>query len=283
MENPYVTLAQKYAKLFAEGRTFPCGGFEKLPMPPADGPTVLWFAPHPDDECISGGWALRLRKEGCNVIDVAVTLGSNKARQLGREAELKTACEYMNFGLEVSVPGVGLEHVTKKEREANPEEWQKKVDVIKGIIEKYQPAIIGVPHAGDWNGTHIGTHYVVEDAVRQLNYKCTFVETEFWGAMDKPNLMCELQPEDVGALMTGISFHIGEVSRNPYHLSLPGWMIDNVRRGGEIVGGQGGAVPDFTFAAIYYATKFENGEFKPFYEKGKMLSSEESLKDLLLK
>lgn len=46
-------------------------------------------------------------------------------------------------------------------------------------------------------------------------------------------------------------------------------MIDNVRRGGEIVGGQGGAVPDFTFAAIYYATKFENGEFKPFYEKGK--------------
>ena len=283
MENPYITLAQKYAALFAEGRTFPCGGIEKLNLPLVSGPTVLWFAPHPDDECIQGGWALRLRKEGCNVIDVAVTLGSNKARQLGREAELKNACEYMNFGFHVSVPGVGLEHVTKKEREANPEEWQKKVAVVKDIITKYNPAIIGVPHKGDWNGTHIGTHYVVEDAVRELNYQGVFLETEFWGAMDKPNLMCELQPEEVAALMTGISFHVGEVSRNPYHLSLPGWMIDNVRRGGEIVGGQGGDVPDFTFAAIYNVSRLVNGEFVPLFEKGVMLPSEKSLKELLLK
>jgi LmbE family N-acetylglucosaminyl deacetylase len=37
----------------------------------------LIFSPHPDDECIIGGLALRLLREAkWNVINVAVTLGS---------------------------------------------------------------------------------------------------------------------------------------------------------------------------------------------------------------
>ena len=51
--------------------------------------------------------------------------------------------------------------------------------------------------------------------------------------------------------MTALSFHVGEVKRNPYHLLLPAWMQDNVRRGGELVGGQGGAAPDFSFCTLY--------------------------------
>ena len=52
-------------------------------------------------------------------------------------------------------------------------------------------------------------------------------------------------------MMAALSFHVGEVQRNPYHLLVPAWMQDNVRRGGELVGGQGGAAPDFTFATLY--------------------------------
>ena len=48
---------------------------------------ALIFAPHPDDEAMSGGLALRLMREcGFEVKDVAVTLGSNKARRPGRRA-----------------------------------------------------------------------------------------------------------------------------------------------------------------------------------------------------
>jgi len=33
------------------------------------------------------------------------------------------------------------------------------------------------------------------------------------------------------------------VRRNPYHARLPAWMMDNVRRGAELAGGQR-AAPD---------------------------------------
>jgi LmbE family N-acetylglucosaminyl deacetylase len=54
----------------------------------------LIFSPHPDDECIIGGLALRLMREaGMRVVNVAVTQGSNKARQAGRLEELRAACD----------------------------------------------------------------------------------------------------------------------------------------------------------------------------------------------
>ena len=53
--------------------------------------------------------------------------------------------------------------------------------------------------------------------------------------------MVESSAADVADLMAALSLHVGEVARNPYHLRLPAWMIDNVRRGAELVGGQGGA------------------------------------------
>jgi len=65
----------------------------------------------------------------------------------------------------------------------------------------------------------------------------------------------------VADLVAAISFHVKEVERNPYHLTLPAWMQDNVRRGGELVGGQGGAVPDFTFAVLYRLRRWGKGAF----------------------
>ena len=41
-----------------------------------------------------------------------------------------------------------------------------------------------------------------------------------------------------------------EVRRNPYHLRMPAWMMDNVRRGAELVGGQGSPAPDFCFCDL---------------------------------
>ena len=77
--------------------------------------------------------------------------------------------------------------------------------------------------------------------------RCAVVETEFWGAMPDPNLMVQSTTADVADLVAALTFHAGEVARNPYHVLLPAWMSDNVRRGGELIGGFGGAVPDFNF------------------------------------
>ena len=145
--------------------------------------------------------------------------------------------------------------------------------MIKDIIEQHQPKVLLFPHDRDWNSTHIGTHYLVMDALKQMpaSYTCYLVETEFWGAMTDPNLMVEMSAEDLGDMMAATSFHVGEVNRNPYHLLLAPWMMDNVRRGGEVVGGQGGAVPDYTFAVLYRLRKWSQGQATKLFEGGKQV------------
>ncbi len=281
---PYHELVSDYAHLLRKGRSFPLGQFEPVPrVTVAPGaPKALFFAPHPDDECISGGLALRLMREvGMNVLNVAVTLGSNKERQAGRLQELKNACNYMGFGLITTGP-TGLEKINPKSREKDQTHWAASVQVILNILTEHRPKVVLCPHDQDWNSTHIGTHYLVTDALRQMpaSYECCLVETEFWGAMVDPNVMVEMSNDDLATLIAATTFHLGEVGRNPYHLLLPPWMMDNVRRGSEIVGGQGGAAPDFAFAAIYRLRRWSRGQAVRFFEGGKFVSSSENLRGL---
>ena len=270
---PYHQLVAEYSRLLKEGRTYPLGNFPPAPRPAIapNAPKALFFSPHPDDECISGGLALRLMRQArMQVANVAVTLGSKKERQAGRFQELEAACHYLGFDL-ISTGPNGLERISAKTRQQDSSHWEACVNVIKTILQKHQPKVILCPHDRDWNSTHIGTHWLVTDALRQMptGFECYLVETEFWGAMDDPNLMVEISAEDLADMMVATTFHVGEVKRNPYHLLLPPWMMDNVRRGGEVAGGQGGAAPDFAFAALYRLRRWRNGKAERFFEGGK--------------
>ncbi len=281
MSTPYHKLVSEYARLLREGKAFPLGQFEPAPRPKiaAGAPKVLFFAPHPDDECITGGIALRLMRQAhMEVLNVAVTLGSKKDRQPGRLTELRDACNYLGFGLITTAPK-GLEKVNPKTREQDPARWSASVKVIRGILEQQHPKVVICPHDHDWNSTHIGTHFLVLDALKQMpaDFECYLVESEFWGAMTDPNLTVEVSGEDLGDMIAATTFHVGEVARNPYHLLLPPWMMDNVRRGGEIVGGQGGAAPDFPFAAIYRLRKWSKGQPSRFFEGGKFVACTENI------
>jgi len=272
---PYHQLVSDYVRLLKAGRSLPLGTFDPAPRPdlPANAPKALFFSPHPDDECIVGGIAFRLlRQARMNLLNVAVTLGSRKDRQAARFKELQDACKYVGFGLVPTAPN-GLERINPKTREQDPAHWSACVKVIRDIIATHQPRVILCPHERDWNSTHIGTHFLVTDALRQMpaGFECFLVETEFWGAMTDPNLMVELSAQDLGDMITATTFHVGEVNRNPYHLLLPAWAMDNVRRGAEVVGGQGGAAPDFTFAALYRLRKWSHGRAQRFFEGGKLV------------
>ena len=281
---PYHQLVSDYARLLKQGRSYPLGTFEPARRPeiPPNAPKALFFAPHPDDECIVGGMALRLMRQArMNLINVAVTLGSKKERQQERLRELRNACEYLGFTLVPTAPN-GLEKISPKTREQDPKYWAACVKFIKDIIEKQQPKVVLCPHDADWNGTHIGTHYLVMDALKQMpaSFTCYVVETEFWGAMTDPNLMVEMSAEDLADMMAATTFHVGEVGRNPYHLLLPPWMMDNVRRGAEVVGGQGGAAPDYMFAVLYRLRKWSQGQAARFFEGGRLVPLSMNVADL---
>lgn len=282
--NPYADFVTAYARYAKEGRSYPLGTFPELPRPEVstDAPRVLIFSPHPDDEVIIGGLALRLLREShWKVINVAVTQGSNPARQAGRLEELQHCCRYIGFGLVQTAPN-GLEKINPKTRAQNPAHWTECVATIAKILEQHRPRAILFPHDLDWNSTHVGTHHLVTDALKVLpaDFSCYTVETEFWGQNPAPNLMVELSAQHITDLVTALTFHVGEINRNPYHLTLPAWMIDNVRRGAELVGGQGGVSPDFTFATLYRLRKWTGGALESFYAGGRNLACGESPESL---
>lgn len=251
--NPYLKFVQEIEAGIAAARNLEVSG--KVNEIVESESKVLLFSPHPDDECITGLLPLRLMKElGKQIINVPVTYGSDVDRQAGRSKELTDACGYL--GWEIFRPKNDFTSLD--------------VEDVVHVLSELAPEVIFMPHAADWNSRHIATHHLVVKALEAMpeDFSCTVVETEFWGAMDDPNLMVEGDADAVAELVAATALHVEEVKRNPYHLLLPAWMQDNVRRGGELVGGQGGAVPEFGFATLYRVRKWENGGFVQWLKKG---------------
>jgi LmbE family N-acetylglucosaminyl deacetylase len=267
--NPYLKFVEQIENSFVAARKLPPGEIKssaRTSLPP-DARKVLLFSPHPDDECITGLLPLRLMREaGMRIVNVPVTFGSSKERQSGRAEELKNACKFLGWD---SLPRSGFRCLEKGD--------------VTEILKAEQPSVIFMPHSNDWNSRHIATHFLVMDALAEMpdSFSCMVIETEFWGAMDDPNLMIEGDAQTVADLVAATSFHVEEVKRNPYHLSLPAWMQDNVRRGGELVGGQGCAVPQFTFAALYRLSRWVDGALCRCTGQGRMLSMKDNLREIL--
>lgn len=275
MSQPYTHFIETFVRLQDEARTLPLGDLPPVPAPRVmdNAPRVLVFAPHPDDESITGALPLRLRRElSYRVCVVAVTQGSRVDRQEERLQEMYGACHFLGFEV-ITTRQNGLASVNPKTRAENPDGWASSVETIAQIISYHRPSIIFLPHDQDWNSTHVGTHHLVVDALKTLgpSFRCRIVETEFWRAMADPNLMIQSTPDEVGDLVAAISFHKGEVGRNPYHLTLPSWMADNVRRGGEIVGGQGEATPAWHFATLYRVRDWARGGWEPCLKAGRII------------
>src|SRR5262249_16237385 len=151
----YHHYVSEYARLLKEGRDYPLGKFptpSQAPLP-ADAPKALFFAPHPDDESIIGGLALRLlRGGGYRGFNVAVTQGSKKERQAERFKELEGACNYLGFEL-IGIEPHGLERVNVTARAEDAGYWSKSVKIIADILMEHEPRVLLFPHEHDWNST----------------------------------------------------------------------------------------------------------------------------------
>jgi len=279
MTHPYLDFVRRLSALMDEGWRLPTGGLPSARPTPGEGPEVLMFAPHPDDESIVGALPLRLLREQHHRISVVpLTLGRLPERRSARLRELQGACDFLGFGLVPDLTGrLGVVH--PHVRETEPARWREAVHLVAALVEDRSPRMVVFPHARDQNTTHQGTHRLVLDALQSLTpaFDCLVVETEFWAPMAAPNLMVESSQEDVADLMAAVSFHGGEVQRNPYHLRLPAWMSDNVRRGGELLGGQGGAVPEFRYATLYRLQRWHRGCFEPHLHAGCIVPAKEDL------
>jgi len=265
--NPWLPYVNAFSATVRRGRKIPLPKLQPPPKLRPDAPRVLIFSPHPDDEVIIGSLPLRLMKQrGYRVVNVAVTLGSKASRRDARLEELRHACAFAGFDLEVPNPRI-MQRIHTSERDQQPIRWSEKVDLISELLLRLKPVAILYPHKDDWNRTHVGTHWLIRDVLATVGDKIELdlFETEFWGQMHEPNLLVEVPSTILATQLGALALHRGEVERNPYHLILPAWMMDNVRRGAELVGGQGGESPGFLFGVLYRWRLWKKGQIEETY------------------
>ena len=263
---------RKTLKTLDFGRSIPVGPSAKPLIAPSlasssvEGATVLVASPHPDDEALIGALPLRLRLEsGVRVVNCALTLGRDLSERPRRWTEVQASCRALDF--ELIAPGEsGFNDVTLENRQGHPEQWREKVEALRRIFDQESPDAVLAPHAEDFNTIHIGTHHLVVDAIGEHLDRCRrgpilLIETEFWHEHSRPNLMIGVSSEVLAIQIMATAEHGGEVSRNPYHLSLPARMVDNVRRGSEVVGGQGAAAQPCSFAELYRVTFMKGSKY----------------------
>ncbi len=218
----------------------------------------LILSPHPDDEAIHGGLPLRLAREaGWEVVNLAVTFGSNAARRVERLRELEASCAVLGFALTRldATDRLGLDEVTPDVRRSKPAHWQSKVERLAASLEAWGPDLVLAPHAADAHPTHAGCHWLLRDAIDLLLSRSDMPPawialTEYWAPLETPNLLVGLDRHTAATMLAALAQHRGEVARNPYHLMLPAWLIDNVRRGSERVLGPGSGAPPQRFGVL---------------------------------
>lgn len=287
VNNPYLDYVKAICTATEIAGTLPLGNVSRpeRTQPVLDAKTAVFLAPHPDDESLQGAALFRLRDEGWRIIVVPVTCGSNPQRKLARLQEMQRACTYLGAVLHpIGQDSLGFDNITEKGRRENEEAWGLNTQSLARLLTQLNPSVLFFPHGYDWNGTHIGVHLLAMDALAltPTDFETHILLTDFWGEHRKPNLMLEVSPERLAEQIAAVSFHVGEVERNPYHLTLPAFMMNNVRLGAEKIGGQGGASPDFMFATLYEHQVWTGGKLRTL-PRGIFIpkSSEERLSGLL--
>lgn len=222
---------------------------------------ALILSPHPDDECLTGAFPLRLRREdNWQIVNLCVTLGSDRMRQNERKHELAKACAVLGFDCLLPKEN-GLSNIAVAARE-NDAEWPEKVETIMAVFDALRPQAIFLPHAEDGHATHIGTHFLGMDALAKMpnDFSCVVALTEYWQPQPKPNTLIGLDAQTTATLLDALACHAGEVARNGYDRRFPAYLIDNVRRSERVLG-QGQKAPAMDFGCLYSLGSWTNGKF----------------------
>lgn len=258
---------QGYAELFlgASASALPAAA----PAAPAGTPPrVVLCSPHPDDELLTGLLPLRLQQEaGTEVINLAITLGSDPARRRARLAELERACAIVGFGVRLAKAPEGFLNVSNVSRGLDPAGWQAKVEELASVLVEVRPDLLLFPHAADSHPTHVGAHFLALAAAlrysRESGADLLVAETGYWQPHPSPNLLVGATVEQVALLVTALVEHRGEMARHPYHRGLPSRMMETASRCGELVRGDGASPADMVFGEAYRLAAIRQGAMVP--------------------
>ncbi len=105
---------------------------------------IMLFAPHPDDEILGvGGTIAKKVNQGWRVVDCIVTSGKDRAER-NREAISANKELGITETVFLDFPDLGLDKVDRATF----------TDAIRGVLERYRPVAVYLPHPGDLHTDH---------------------------------------------------------------------------------------------------------------------------------
>lgn len=153
-------------------------------------PTVVHFAPHPDDEALGAPGALfALRDAGWRVVNIACSLGRPKQRER-RLAELQEACRRARFELRID--------------EVDPAH----------VLAELEPDLVVAPHPHDRHPFHEQVGRDVLTAVAGAGSPTVVWLWSLWGESALPSLALELSAGRLDEIASVLEAHVSEYERN---------------------------------------------------------------------
>jgi LmbE family N-acetylglucosaminyl deacetylase len=202
-------------------------------------PTVLHFAPHPDDELLGAPATLMaLRDAGYRIVNLACSLGRRGTRER-RRAELREACRLAGFELIIARPPIAMSstddaEVAHGELTKLAERW----------LDSLAPEIVVSPGPHDRHRGHELVGRAVRDAMQRRPRAATrWWMWGLWGPLELPTLGTVFDRSRMEEILTALGAYRGELRRNDYRRLIRGRSEMNASLGPELLAGFGETAP----------------------------------------
>lgn len=191
--------------------------------------TILFVAPHPDDEVIWAGAFLK-KLAPKNKVFVAFVLSEENPRK----KEALKASKFLNINpLFLDLSKEKLKLFSKNPTEAYS---------IQSLLLRVAPQIIFLPHKKDIHPTHKLTHQVFQKVIGKTKKELNIEEIwqyDGWSLIEKPNFIYYFNQEKLKEKLKALSFYKTQIKRTPFKDLVLGLALLRGATGYEILNGFG--------------------------------------------
>ncbi|HET6810037.1 MAG TPA: PIG-L deacetylase family protein [Acidimicrobiales bacterium] len=152
---------------------------------------VVVVAPHPDDETLGCGGAIRLHADsGDRVTVVFLTSGELGLSRLDRaEAQKVREAEAQEAAAVLGIDRIEFLHLLDWELDTQLEEA---ADSLCGPLERLRPDLVYAPHEGEWHPDHRVALGLTRTALRRAGLTPELRSYEFWTPLSPVGLVMDI-------------------------------------------------------------------------------------------
>jgi LmbE family N-acetylglucosaminyl deacetylase len=184
----------------------------------APGPTALLLSPHPDDELLGcPAHLFALRDAGWRIVNLALSLGRDRAAHPRRRRELELACQRAGFELVLADPGDFVMPDSRAQSGERPsgDGLELAGERVLELARRLDSRLLVAPSPHDDHPAHEWTGRLALSAARRGAARRLWL-WGLWADVGLPNSLCTFDARRLAEIEHALGAHSGELDRNDY-------------------------------------------------------------------